>query len=114
MDLHVTVEDIGDWTAVAVSGEVDVASAPAFREQLVALLGEGKHHLVLDLDAVDFIDSTGLGVIVGALKRARGVDGDVRVACSANRIRKVFELTRLDRALVIADSIAGAIAADGV
>jgi anti-sigma B factor antagonist len=109
VDTTINVESRGDWTLVAIGGEVDVASAPRLRECLVDLIAGGATQVVLDLDEVDFLDSTGLGVIVGALKRVRGQGGDLRVVCSTTRIRKVFELTGLDRALVVSSSIDGAV-----
>ena len=109
VDPTVTVASKGDWTIVSVGGEIDVATAPALRERMIDLISDGSSRLVLDLDGVDFLDSTGLGVIVGALKRARGNGGDVRVACRTGHIRKVFELTGLDRALLLADTVDDAI-----
>lgn len=100
------------WTVVAASGEVDVASAPELRDRLVELIGAGANHLVLDLDGVDFIDSTGLGVLVGAVRRARGDDGDMRLVCSNARLQKVFSVTGLDEVFVIAPSVDAAITTD--
>jgi anti-sigma B factor antagonist len=60
---------------------------------------------VVDLDDVGFLDSTALGVLVGVLKRARSEDGDVRIVCTQPRVRKVFEITRLDSAFDLFDSV---------
>jgi anti-sigma B factor antagonist len=76
-----------------------VATAPRLREQLVRVITDGQPRLVLDLDGVDFLDSTGLGVIVGVLKRARTLGGDLRLVCTRPAIRKVFEITALDRSM---------------
>ena len=82
MDLGLDVTQRDRWTVLAVSGEVDVATAPRLREQLVQLVNQGSHHLVVDLEGVDFLDSTGLGVLVGALKRVRLQDGEAAVTAS--------------------------------
>lgn len=105
MDLGLVVREQGEWAVLAVSGEIDIATAPGLRERLHALLADGSKRLVVDLEDVDFIDSTALGVLVGVLKRARTEGGDVRIACSQPRVLKVFEITRLDNAFDLFDSV---------
>jgi anti-sigma B factor antagonist len=106
-----TLEDrtVGDWAVLAVTGEVDLATAPAFRERLVHLIADGRHHIVVDLSGTDFLDSTGLGALVTALKRIRAHDGQLRLVVNQDRIRKVFEITSLDRVLDIHDALESAI-----
>ena len=111
MDLEIPDIDVDGWTVVAASGEIDVAAAPELREQLVSLIVGGANRLVVDMEEVDFIDSTGLGVLVGAVRRARGADGDVRLVCTNSRILKVFGVTGLDEVFVIATSVDEAVAA---
>lgn len=83
-------------TVLRVSGEIDVYTAPQLRERLVTLIMEGDHRVIIDLENVGFMDSTGLGVLVGALKRARSNDGEISIVCTQRRLRKVFEITGLD------------------
>ncbi|MHB8671595.1 MAG: STAS domain-containing protein [Acidimicrobiales bacterium] len=110
MDLGLEVEgDRNGWTVLAVRGEVDVYTAPRFRERLIELVGEGKHRIVVDLEGVDFLDSTGLGVLVGGLKRLRSHDGDLRLVCTQRRILKVFEITGLTKVFGIHDSVDAAV-----
>lgn len=87
----------GPWSVTAVGGDLDVVGGPELRQHLMALISGGSSRLVLDLSGVDFIDSFGLGVIVGALKRTRLLDGDLRVVVPVPRIRRVFEVCDLDR-----------------
>jgi anti-sigma B factor antagonist len=77
MDLGLDVSERDGYTVLAVRGEVDVYTAPRFRERLIELVSEGKHRIIIDLEGVDFLDSTGLGVLVGGLKRLRSHDGDL-------------------------------------
>ena len=105
MDLGLDVSHQGGWAVLAVSGEVDVATAPRLRERLVDLVTEGNHRLLVDLENVDFLDSTGLGVLVGALKRVRTHDGDLALVCTQPRILKVFEITGLTKVFAIHKSV---------
>jgi anti-sigma B factor antagonist len=109
MDLSVRVDDVEGWAVARVAGDVDVATAPRLRERLVALVAEGRTHLVVDLEEVDLLDSTGLGVLVGVLKRARTMGGDLRLVCTRPAIRKVFEITALDRTMPLADTVEAAV-----
>ncbi len=111
MDLGLDVTQRDRWTVLAVSGEVDVATAPRLREQLVQLVNEGHHHLVVDLEGVDFLDSTGLGVLVGALKRVRLQDGELTLVCTQPRIVKVFDITGLSKVFTLHESVDSAVAA---
>jgi anti-sigma B factor antagonist len=110
MEVRTEVSDVAGWTVVSVYGELDVATAPSLREQLIGLVGDGSTRLVLDLEGVDFLDSTGLGVIVSALKRSRTQGGDLRLVCTQARIRRLFEITGLDKAVPLLPSLDAAVA----
>lgn len=113
MDLSVTSREQGGRTVVEVSGEIDVYTAPVLRERLNDLVGEGHHHLVVDMEKVDFLDSTGLGVLVGGLKRVRSHDGSLHLVCTQEKILKVFRITGLTKVFPIHDSVDAAVAASG-
>ena len=105
MELGLVVREQDGWAVLTVSGEIDIATAPSLRERLHGLLADEKHQIVVDLDDVGFLDSTALGVLVGVLKRARTEGGEVRIVCTQPRVRKVFEITRLDSAFDLFDSV---------
>jgi anti-sigma B factor antagonist len=111
MELRTEVSEVKGWTVVAVHGEVDVATSPALRERLIGLVNDGATRLVLDLEAVDFLDSTGLGTIVSLLKRVRTHGGDLRLVCTEARIRRLFEITGLEKAVPLHASLDDAISA---
>ena len=110
MELGLDVTERNGKSILAVKGEVDVYTAPRLRERLVDLVSQGKHQVVVDLEGVDFLDSTGLGVLVGGLKRLRSHDGDLTLVCTQPRILKVFEITGLTKVFSIFDSIDAAVA----
>jgi anti-sigma B factor antagonist len=111
MDLGFEVDHRGGYAVLAVRGEVDVYTAPRLRERLIELVSQGSHQVVVDLEGVDFLDSTGLGVLVGGLKRLRSHDGDMILVCTQPRILKVFEITGLTKVFSIHDSVESATAA---
>ena len=106
MELGLSVDDSrAPFTVLAVNGEVDVYSAPRLRERLVDLVSQGHRQIVVDLEGVDFLDSTGLGVLVGGLKRLRSHGGDLSLVCTQARILKVFEITGLMTVFSVASSV---------
>jgi anti-sigma B factor antagonist len=113
MELGLQVDDSKPpYTVLVVKGEVDVYSAPRLREKLVELVSEGHRQIVADLEGVDFLDSTGLGVLVGGLKRLRSHEGELTLVCTQPRILKVFEITGLTTVFKIAQSVAEATGGD--
>jgi anti-sigma B factor antagonist len=87
----------GDRPMVVVRGEVDVATSPRLRSTLSTLLAGGATSLALDFSGVTFIDSSGLGVLVGALKRVQeGSDGHVQIVGATEFVRKIFQITGLE------------------
>lgn len=99
------VEDRDGWAVARLSGDLDLTTAPRLRERVVQIVTGGQPRVVLDLQEVDFVDSTGLGVIVGLLKRTRSQGGDLRLVSTRTSFRKVLELTALDRALPLARTV---------
>mgnify|MGYP005824166069 CR=1 FL=1 len=111
MDLSLSTRTEGDRTIVEVGGEIDVYTAPKLREQLVDLVADGHYHLIVDMHNVEFLDSTGLGVLVGGLKRVRSHDGSLHLVCSQERILKIFRITGLTKVFPIHATVEEAVAA---
>lgn len=102
--LDVRVRELSDWTLLEVAGPLDVATAPAFRQALLeAQYGRGAR-VAVDLSGLEFLDSFGLGVLVGGAKRARLHAGELLLVAPPSRIRRVLEVSGVDRLLtVVAD-----------
>lgn len=109
MELTVTSRQEGARTVVSVTGEIDVYTAPSLRERLNDLVASGNYDLVVDMQGVEFLDSTGLGVLVGGLKRVRSHDGTLRLVCSQEKILKVFRITGLTKVFPIHSSLDAAL-----
>jgi anti-sigma B factor antagonist len=107
LDLDVTERD--GRTLVTVHGEVDLATSPQLRDCLAGIVDD-KPSIVVDLDDVGFIDSTGIGVLVGGVKRARSNGGDLALVCNQRRILKVLEITGLTQIFSVYGSVDDAIA----
>jgi anti-sigma B factor antagonist len=84
-------------TVVAPSGRLDVAGAPALKAVIGDAVKTGAPRLVIDMEGVSFVDSTGLGSVIAALKLVRSSKGDLRLAAPNQQVRVVLELTTLDR-----------------
>ncbi len=110
MELSLDYRKEGDHTVLEVGGEVDVYTAPKLREKLVELVGEGHYRIIVDMTKVEFLDSTGLGVLVGGLKRVRSHDGTLALVCNQERILKIFRITGLTKVFPIYDSLDEALA----
>lgn len=112
MDLSVeyTVTD-DDVLVMVIKGPMDVATAPGLRDSLVRLMDEGRHRLVLDLRGVDFIDSIGLGIIIGMVHRLRPHDGSLAVAAPSPQARNIFQITQLFRVIGMYDTTDAAVSA---
>ncbi|MDQ1357301.1 MAG: anti-sigma factor antagonist [Acidimicrobiaceae bacterium] len=104
-ELGLDVAGQPDYTMLTVEGEVDVYTAPLLRQKLVELADSGVSRIIVNLEAVEFLDSTGLGVLVAALNRLRRQDGDVELICSQARILRVFEITGLTKVFTIHQSL---------
>lgn len=105
MELDVKMERDGDNCTISLKGEVDVYTSPSFKERLVKTIDEGCSRIVVDLEGVDFIDSSGLGVLVSGLRRVKENGGSIRLICTREPILKVFRITGLDRVFPIFGSI---------
>ena len=111
MDLDIGTSVVDGRTVVQVVGEIDVYTASQLRERLDAEIDAGRYDLVVDLSGVSFMDSTGLGVLVGRLKQIRLNDGSMRLVCAHDRVLKVFVITGLDKVFAIYPTVGEAVAA---
>jgi anti-anti-sigma factor len=98
MSLEVqTRQTDGGITVVAPTGRLDVAGAPALKDAISGVDKNGAPKVVIDMEGVSFVDSTGLGSVISALKEIRGRQGELRLAAPNQQVRVVLELTTLDR-----------------
>ena len=95
---------------VRCAGEIDLATVGALRSTLQALQLDGPSRLVLVLDEVTFMDSLGLGVLIGTHKRARVLQGSMVIVCTSDRVMGVLRATSLDRVFRIVDGLEDALA----
>ena len=96
---------------IALEGQIDLYSAPSFKERLLGAIEQGKTRIVVDFSGLSFIDSTGLSVLVGALRRVRPLGGALSIVSRDDDVRRLFEITGLDGKLPLCDGIDAALTA---
>ncbi len=99
------IREIQGIPVVELEGEVDLSTSPQFKEIVYRLIDAGRRDIVVDLDGLDFMDSTGLGVLVAVLKKMSLEGGRIRLVCSKRSILKVFNITGLDKVFAIYDNL---------
>ena len=105
MDLEVDTTEQGGRSVVSLRGEIDVYTAPRLRQALIDLVEQGSKDILVDMSRVDFLDSTGLGVLVGGLKRVKANDGSLEIVATSDRILKIFDITGLSKVFPMHTSV---------
>ncbi len=103
VELKVSTWSQGDHTVVSVTGEIDLYTAPTLQSELMAAINGGHVKLIVDMSSVDFCDSTGINVLLAALRRAREQGGDLHLARPGSAIRKVLQVTGLETVFTVLD-----------
>jgi anti-sigma B factor antagonist len=102
MNFDITTDQLADDSyVISLAGEVDLYTAPEFKQQLLEVISQGAKSVIVDFTDTTFIDSTTLGVLVGGVKRLRTAGGQLALVCSDRNITKIFEITGLDRVFTI-------------
>lgn len=109
MDLSLESTTVDGQAVLAVGGEIDSYTAPTLRDRLADLLDSGSSTVVVDLSSVDFLDSTGLGVLVAGLDWAKQLGGALPLVCAQERILRLFRITGLDAVFTIWPTVDAAV-----
>lgn len=104
MELKISRHSHADYAMVTPRGEIDLYTAPHLHRELISALDDGTQRLVVDLSQVDFCDSTGMNVLLSAMKRAREHGGDLELVAPLTAVRRVLEVTGLDTVFTIHES----------
>jgi len=105
MDLRIRNRMSYGVPVIELSGEVDAYTCSRFREAMIDALADGSPSLVISMENVEYIDSSGLGTLVGGLKRASENGGKIAIVCTSPQIKKVFEITGLERVFPIYNNV---------
>ena len=96
MDIKVDTRQVDkEISIVEVQGEIDVYTSSWVKEAIADFIQRGNYHIIINLEGVRYIDSTGLGVLIGALKRVREKEGSISLICTNPQIKKIFNITGL-------------------
>jgi anti-sigma B factor antagonist len=101
LDLEITPETVDNYLVLHLEGELDTYNCGQLRSALVEQVEQGHSRIIVDMSAVEYIDSTGLGSLVGGLKRVSEHGGAMKIVCDNPQIVKVFEITGLDKVFAI-------------
>lgn len=104
MDFDLQVRESPRGVTVGVSGDLDVLTAPQLRECVASLVEQGRVDLIIDLRPTEFLDSSGLSALVGAVKRVRAEGGDLGIICPPGNVRRLIEVVGLDQVFSLYDS----------
>ncbi|MFW5415460.1 STAS domain-containing protein [Nocardiopsis sp. CNT-189] len=107
MELKISSESHAGHALVTVRGEIDLYTAPQLHGELVGALDDGARRLVVDMSRVEFCDSTGMNVLLSAMKRSREKGGDLELIAPRPAVMKILEVTGLDAVFTIRDSADG-------
>ena len=105
MHLQIDVERRQGYTILSPQGEIDFATGPQLKDAITGLLVAGEVHLVVDLLGVSFLESTGLGALIGGRRRAQALKGSLTLVCTEEQMLKIFRITGLDKVFSIYDSV---------
>jgi anti-sigma B factor antagonist len=105
VDLDLETTERGGVSVLSLRGEIDVYTAPLLRQAILDLIEKGRLDVVIDMQQVDFLDSTGLGVLVEGLKRVKTRDGMFSIVATQDKILKIFDITGLNKAFPIHGSV---------
>lgn len=111
MDLGIEVRKNGKITVIQLAGELDAYTAARFKEVMVDAIEDGGENLIVSMADVEYIDSSGLGALVGGLKRVSERRGKIVILSAQPQVRKVFEITGLERVFPLFDDEDEAVAA---
>ncbi len=106
--MEIRQETINNVEVLKLEGRLDASSTKDLKEKVNALTRENHTQLVIDMGAVDFIDSSGLGILVSSLRTVNKMGGDIKISALQDAVRAIFELTRLHRIFSIYDDAAAA------
>ncbi|MBI2298205.1 MAG: STAS domain-containing protein [Armatimonadetes bacterium] len=108
--LRVNISVVDGLVVLSLFGEVDIASVPILQEHFQRQFAEGSQRMIVDLEGLDYLDSTGLGCVTAARRQAREAGGDLLLVCTRQRVLRLFNITGLDQVFVICRSVAEATA----
>jgi anti-sigma B factor antagonist len=108
-DLSIHVHNVDNKRVFELVGSLDIATSPTVRAALVEASEHGDHRLIVDLHRVDFLDSTGLGALIGAQRRAREFDGEVRLVAKEGQILRLLRITGLLKVFAVYATLSDAV-----